>query len=57
MDAQSIAEVLRAHTDRLMEISGVVGTAEGAQDDGTPCILVLVTTLSAELEARLPTQL
>ena len=54
MSAQSIEEVLRTHTDRLMAIVGVVGTAEGQLSDGTPCILVLVEAPSAEIEALVP---
>lgn len=52
-----LTEALRTHTARLMSIPGVTGTAEGEREDGTPCILVLVTARSAELEARIPKNL
>lgn len=57
MGEHSIREVLHAHRSRLMAIPGVVGTAEGERDDGSPCILVLVEARSASLEEALPSSL
>ncbi len=51
-----IADVLREQTDALMALPGVVGTAQGEQD-GAPCILVLVVRLTEELQARIPGEL
>ena len=39
MQKKSIQLVLREHTDSLMALQGVVGTAQG-QRDGKPCIKV-----------------
>jgi hypothetical protein len=49
-----IEDVLREHTPRLMALPGVVGTYQGALDDGRPCIGVMVRERSAELERRIP---
>lgn len=51
-----IDAVLARHTDRLMGLPGVVGVGEGERA-GTPVVLVMVSQLSAELEAALPTDL
>ena len=51
--SRPIADVLREQTDALMALPGVVGTAQGEQD-GAPCILVLVVRLTEELRARIP---
>ncbi len=53
---RSITDVLRDHTDSLMALPGVVGTAQGEQD-GKPCVMVLVVELTDDLRARLPTEL
>ena len=57
LDTPPIADVLREHTSRLMEIPGVVGTAEGLRDDGTPCIVVMVAARTDELVSKLPKSL
>ena len=41
MQRRTIEEVLKAHTDHLMLIPGVVGTAQGLCE-GQPCIKVFV---------------
>lgn len=51
--AKSIEEVLKAHTDKLMSIPGVVGTAQGLCD-GKPCIKVFVIKKTPELEGKIP---
>lgn len=56
MTSTSIEEVHRAHTDELMAIPGVVGTAIG-RCDGAPCIKVYVVERAPELERRIPRQL
>jgi len=53
---RSIDEVLAAHTDSLMMLPGVVGTAVGLCD-GQRCIKVLLADSSAATKARLPTSL
>ena len=45
----SVAQVLARHTERLMALPGVVGTAESTCG-GRPCILVLVARKTPELE-------
>ena len=50
---RSIEQVLKTHTDSLMAIPGVVGTAIG-EFDGMPCIKVLAVKRTKELEQRLP---
>ena len=51
-----IADVLREHTTSLMALPGVVGTAQGEQD-GSPCIMVLVVELTDDLKNQLPKEL
>jgi hypothetical protein len=51
-----IESVLRAHTDSLMRVNGVVGTAIG-ECDGSPCIKVLVVTATPELQRVIPATL
>ncbi len=53
MPAKTIEEVLKEHTDELMSIPGVVGTAQGLCD-GKPCIKVLVIKKTPELEQKIP---
>jgi hypothetical protein len=53
MPQKSIEVVLKDHTDELMSIPGVVGTAQGFCDD-KPCIKVYVHELTPELEGKIP---
>ena len=48
-----IDSVLRSHTDSLLRISGVIGTAIGACDS-VPCIKVLVVAATPELQRAIP---
>ncbi len=57
MSIDDIKIVMEAHVDELMAISGVVGVAIGALDDGTPCIRVLLLEDSPELRSRIPQKL
>jgi hypothetical protein len=52
----SIEAVQGAHTDSLMRIPGVVGTAIGLCD-GKPCIKVLVVRATPELRKAIPDSL
>ena len=52
----SITDVLARHTEHLMSIPGVQGTAEGVQD-GRPCIIVFVKELTPEIEKTIPKQI
>ena len=52
MPSKTIEEVLKEHTDELMSIPGVVGTAEGLCD-GSPCIKVFVIEITPELEQKI----
>ena len=53
---RSIEAVQTSHTDSLMRIPGVVGTAIGLCD-GTPCIKVLVVRATSELRKAIPDSL
>jgi len=54
--SKTIREVLATHTDSLMALPGVVGTAVGLCD-GVPCIRVFLVDSSAAARARIPAQL
>ena len=49
-----IEAVLADHTPRLMALAGVAGTYQGALDDGSPCIAIMVVTLTPALRDSLP---
>ena len=53
---KSIEEVLAAHTDSLMKLPGVVGTALGLCE-GERCIKVLLADSSAGARSRIPSRL
>ena len=50
-NVRPIDKVLESHTTELMGIPGVVGVYQGALEDGTPCITVMVVKSTPELEA------
>ena len=52
----SASQVLERHSDSLMNIPGVVGTAEGSCA-GRPCILVLVERLTPTVRKAVPAEL
>ena len=56
MSTRSIEQVLATHTDSLMSLPGVVGTAIGVCD-GTPCIRVLVSDSSVASRRQIPARL
>jgi hypothetical protein len=56
MASRSIDDVLAAHSDSLMALPGVVGTAIGLCD-AERCIKVLVADTSAETRGRIPRRL
>lgn len=56
MERKTIEEVLKQHTDRLMSLPGVVGTAIG-ECEGKPCIKVLVVKKTPELLKKIPPKL
>ena len=56
MAARSIDQVLAAHTDSLMALPGVVGTALGLCD-GERCIKVLLADANPGTKGRIPTTL
>lgn len=53
MPKKSIDVVLKEHTDELMSVSGVVGTAQSLCDD-KPCIKVYVLELTPALKKKIP---
>lgn len=54
--AKSIDEVLAAHTDSLMTLPGVVGTAIG-MCEGERCIKVFLADSNAATKSRIPPRL
>ena len=56
MQSKTIQEVLKSHTPDLMSIPGVVGTAIGEQD-GKPCIVVMVVQKTADSVKKIPSTL
>lgn len=52
----TVAQVLGRHTQRLMALPGVIGTAE-SKCSGRSCILVLVIRRTPELEHLIPAEL
>ena len=56
MTQRPIEDVQRAHTDELMKLVGVVGTAIGLCD-AKPCIKVLVARRTPELRQAIPDSL
>ena len=54
---RDISAVLNAHAPELMKINGVTGVAEGALDDGTPCILILILEDSEAIKSKLPAKI
>lgn len=56
MATRSIDEVLAAHSDSLMALPGVVGTAIGLCD-GERCITVLLADSNPETKRRIPARL
>ena len=53
MVSKTIEEVLKDHTDQLMSIPGVVGTAQGICNS-KPCIKVYVVKKTPELDKKIP---
>jgi hypothetical protein len=54
--SKTIQQVLAAHSDSLMALPGVVGTAVGLCD-GVACIRVFLADSSAAARAKIPAQL
>ncbi len=53
MVQKPIEEVLKEHTNKLMSIPGVVGTAQSLCE-GQPCIKVYVSKKTEKLERKIP---
>ena len=53
MVQKPIEEVLKGHTNKLMSIPGVSGTAQSLCE-GQPCIKVFVIKKTPELEQKIP---
>jgi len=56
MQHDTVAQVLGRHSERLMALPGVIGTAE-SECGGRPCILVLVARRTPEVELLIPSEL
>ena len=52
-----IAKVIEARSAALLAEPGVVGVYEGARDDGSPCIRIIVVRKTPDLEKSLPRDL
>ena len=53
MTPKTIEQVLSDHTDSLLSLPGVMGTAQGLRD-GQPCIKVFVAEGAAEGREKIP---
>lgn len=49
-----VAAVLKAHSDSLMKIKGVVGVYMGLKEDSIPCIKVMIEKENPLLIRRIP---
>ncbi len=56
MPSRPIEEVLKEHTEELMSVPGVVGTAQGICNS-RPCIKVFVVEKTKEIDKRIPDEL
>ena len=56
MSGRPLEDVLRAHTDSLMSVPGVVGLAEGLCN-GKPCVKVFVARKTPDLLKAIPASL
>lgn len=56
MEQRSIQEVLKSYTPELMSVPDVIGTAIGEQE-GKPCIVIMVARKSQELVEKIPEEL
>ena len=56
MTQKTIEKVLKEHTNGLMSVPGVVGTAQGLCND-KPCIKVYVIEKTPELDQKIPNNL
>ena len=55
MQKRSLEQVQESHTKELMAIPGVVGTAIGQSEDGSPALLVFVEEVTEEIRRDVPT--
>ena len=56
MQEKPIEDVLKEHTDSLMALPGVVGTAQGLCE-GEPCIRVFVVEAAPDLLKQIPSEI
>lgn len=56
MPSRPIEEVLKEHSDELMSIPGVVGTAQGLCNNN-PCIKVFVIEKTKDIDQRIPDEI
>jgi len=54
---KTIADVIRAHGERLLAIEGVSMVSEGLSESGHPCIKIGLIEENEELRASLPKEL
>lgn len=56
MPVKPIEQVLKEHTEQLMSLPGVVGTAQGLCGN-SPCIKIYVAQMTEALKKKLPKKL
>lgn len=56
MSENKIEQVLAAHSDRLMNIPGVIGVAQGLSGK-RPAILILAMAMTAEIKSEIPAEI
>jgi hypothetical protein len=56
MNSKSLEEILAEHADEWLAIPGVVGVGAG-ENDGRPCVVVLLSQATAEAADKLPASL
>ncbi len=53
MAEKTIQTVLKKHTDRIMNVAGVVGVGQGLFEN-KPSIVVMAASLTPEIEQQIP---
>ena len=56
MSSKDIEDILNEHIDNLMSLQGVMGVALG-EHEGKPCIVVLVSHFTPDIEGKVPQSL
>ncbi len=54
---RTLADIVASESPSLFAIPGVQSVREGRDEDGNPCIVVLVDKVTAEMKKRIPSRL